>query len=177
MRGPNKPKPPLSPLLDGSPQPAAAEGQRPRRRASTMPSVPRRGPQLWGLPQQRQRQGQQQQHEQGIAAAASPASSASSAGSESLGYPPLSESEASPMTPHSLLDGRHSAGISFPASPPVPTQDFSANTRPGVLGHVSEGHSYGDERAVATEGMVAGAYGQDVFPDFRRSLESTKTYF
>jgi hypothetical protein len=170
MRGPNKPKAPLPPLPDGSPPPAVAEGQKARKRASTMPTVPRRGLQMWGpaqhRPQQKERQVQQQ--EQGIVAAASPASSASSAGSGSLRYPPLSESEASPMTPHSSLDGRHSAGISFPSSPRVVIQDPSANMRPGVLGHVNEGNSYGDD---GTGGMVAGAYGHDIFPDSRKSFD------
>ncbi len=157
MRGPNRPKPPLSPLPDGSPQPAVAEGQKVRKRASTMPTIPRRGLQIWGQQQRQQHQKQkqsQQQQEQGkgvvaaaasAAAAASPASSASSAGSESLGYPPLSESEAPPMTPHSSLDSRHPVGVSFLASPRVLVQDFSANTQPRPLSHVSEGirDSYG----------------------------------
>jgi hypothetical protein len=127
--------------------------------------------QIWS--QQRHKRSSQQL-EQSVVAAASPASSASS-GSGSMRYLPLSESEASPMTPHSSLDSRHSAGVSFPASPRVLIQDPPANTRPGV-GHVSEGNSYGDDGAVA-EGMLAGAYGQDIFPDSRKSFESTKTLF
>src|SRR6266849_2346200 len=129
MRGPNKPKPPLLSVRDGSPQPAVAEGQKTRKRASTMPTVQRRL-QIWGPQQQQQQQKHKQQQEQAVvaaaaaaaAAAASPASSASSAGSGSLGYPPLSESDASPMTPHSSLDRRHSTGVSFPASPRVLVQ-------------------------------------------------------
>jgi hypothetical protein len=186
MRGPNKPKPSLPSMPDGSPQPAVVEGQKPRKRASTMPTVQRRGLQIWGQQQQKQRQSQQQQEQAVVAAvaAASPASSASSAGSGSLGYPPLSESEASPMTPHSSLDSRHSTGVSFPTSPRAFVQDFSANTRPGVLSHVSEGNRYGQggdhDGAVVTEGMVAGVgtYGQDVFPDLssRLSFENSKTF-
>jgi hypothetical protein len=180
MRGPNKPKPPLSSTPDGSPQPAVAEGQKTRKRASTMPSVQRRL-HIWGQQQQKQKQEQAV-----IVAAASPASSASSPGSGSMGYPPLSESDASPMTPHSSLGSRHSTGASFPASPRVLVQDFSANTRPGILSHVNEGNRYGQggdhdhDGAVATEGMVAGAgtYGQDVFPDLRLrlSFENPKTF-
>lgn len=196
MRGPNKPKPPLPLMPEGSLQAAVAEGQRTRRRASTLPTTQRRGPQMWGQQQrqqqQKQRQGQQQQEQTVVAAvaasaaaaAASPASSASSAGSGSMGYLPLSESEASPMTPHSSLDGRHSTGVSFPASPGVLVQDYSTNTRPGVLNHVSEGNSYGQsgdhDGAGATEGMVAGvsSYGQDVFPDLsmRLSFDNPKTF-
>jgi len=187
MRGPNKPKLPLPPLPDGSPQPAVAEEQKTRKRASTLPTVQRRGLQNWDQQQQRHLQEKQkqrqQQHEQGVvaaaAAAASPASPASSAGSGSLGYPPLSESEASPMTPHSPLDSRHSV-VSFPASPRVLIQDFSANTQPGVLSHVNESNNYEDdhEGAVAAEGMVAGTYGQDVLSDLRLrlSFENTKTF-
>jgi len=185
MRGPNKPK--LS-MPDGSPPPAFAEGQKTRKRASTMPTVQRRGFQIWGQQQrQQQKQCQQEQEQAAVAAAAaaaSPASPASSAGSGSLGYLPLSESEASPMTPHSSLDGRHSTGVSFPASPRVLVQDFSASTRPGALSHVNEGNRYGQggdhDGAVATEGMVAGVgtYGQDVFPDLslRLSFENPKTF-
>lgn len=194
MRGPNKPKHPLPSMPDGSPQPTVVGGQKTRKRASTMPTVQRRGLQIWGQQQQKQKQSQQQQEQAVVAAAAaaaaaSPASSASSAGSGSLGYPPLSESEASPMTPHSSLDSRHSTGVSFPASPRVFVQDFSANTRPGVLSHVSEDNRYdqgGDhDGAVATEEMVAGVgtygqgtYGQDVFPDLslRLSFEDPKTF-
>ena len=169
MRGPNKPKPPFPSMSpDGSPT-AVSEGQKTRKRASTMPSVQRRM-QIWGQQQQQQKQKQQEQAVVTAAAAAtvaSPASSASSAGSGSLGYQPLSESEASPVTPHSSLDGRHSTGVSFPTSPRVLVQDFSANTRPGLLSHVSKGNRYGDhDDAVAIEGMVAGVgtYGQDVLP-------------
>ena len=164
-------------MTDGFPQPAFAEGQKTRKRASTMPSVQRRL-HIWGQQQHKQKQCQQQQEQAAVAAAASPASSASSPGSGSLGYPPLSESDASPMTPH------NSTGASFPASPRVFVQDFSANTRPGVLSHVSEGSRYGQggdhDGAVATEGMVAavGTYGQDVYPDLslRMSFENTKTF-
>jgi len=155
-----------------------------------MPTVQRRGLQIWGQQQQKQKQSQQQQEQAVVtaaaAAAASPASSASSAGSGSLGYPPLSESEASPMTPHSSLDSRHSAGVSFPASPRVVVQDFSPDTRPGVLSHVSEGNRYdqvGDhDGAIDAEGMVRGvdtyASGQDVFPDLslRLSFENPKAF-
>lgn len=189
MRGPNKPKPPLPSIPGGSSQPAVTEGQKTRKRASTMPSVQRRL-HIWGQQpqQQNQNQSQQQQEQASVAAgavvAASPASSASSAGSGSLGYPPLSESEASPMTPHSSLDGRHSTGVNFPASPRVLVQDFSANTRPRVLSHVSEDNRYGQggdhDGAAATEGMAAGVgtYGQDVFPDLslRLSFENPKTF-
>jgi hypothetical protein len=183
MRGPNKPKLPLPSMLDGPPRPVV-EGQKTRKRASTMPTVQRRGLQICGQQQHKQKQSQQQQ-EQAAVAVASPASSASSAGSGSLGYPPLSESEASPMTPHSSLDSRHSTGVSFPASPRVFVQDYSANTRPRVLSHVSEGNRYGQggehDGAVATEGMVAGVgtYGQDVFPEFSlrlSSFENPKTF-
>lgn len=88
------------------------------------------------------------------------------------------------MTPHSSLDGRHSTGVSFPASPRTFVQDFSTSTRPGVLSHVNEGNRYdqgGDhDGVVATEGMAAGvgAYGQDVFPDLnlRLSFENPKTF-
>jgi hypothetical protein len=190
MRGPNKPKPPVPSMPDGSPQPAVVEGQKTRKRASTMPIVQRRL-HIWGQQQQQQQQQKekqcQQQREQPAvtaAAAASPASSASSPGSGSLGYPPLSESDASPTPPHSSLGSRHSTGVSFPASPRVLVQDFSANTRPGVLSHVSEGNRYGQggdhDGAVATEGIVAGVgtYGQDVFPDLslRLSFENPKTF-
>jgi hypothetical protein len=191
MRGPNKPKPPLP--SDGPPQPAVAEGQKTRKRASTMPTVQRRGVHIWGQQQrqqhQKERQSQQQQEQTVLtsaaaaAAAASPASSASSAGSGSLGYLPLSESEASPMTPHSSLDSRHSAGVSFPASPRVFVQDYSANTRPGVPSDAREDNRYdqgGNHDGVATEGMVPGmgTYGQDVFPDLsvRLSFENPKTF-
>lgn len=185
-------------MPEGSLHPAVAEGQRTRRRASTLPTTQRRELQMWGQQQrqQQQKQKQQQQHQQqqeqtvvaavvaSTAAAASPASSASSAGSGSMGYLPLSESEASPMTPHSSLDGRHSTGVSFPASPGVLVQDYSANTRPGVMSHVSEGNRYGHggdhDGAGAAEGMVAGmsSYGQDVFPDLsmRLSFENPKTF-
>lgn len=192
MRGPNKPKNPLPSMPDGSPQPAVVEGQKTRKRASTMPTVQRRGLQIWGQQQQNLQKQKQSEQQQGhvvvaaaaAAAAASPASPASSAGSGSLGYPPLSESEASPMTPHSSLESRHSTGVSFPASPRVFVQDFSANTQPAVLNHVSEGNRYDQDGhhagAVATEGMVAGVgtYGQDVFPDLslRLSFENPKTF-
>ena len=187
MRGPNKPKHPLPSMPDGPPQPAVMEGQKTRKRASTMPTVHRRGLQIWGQQQQKQKQSQQQQEQAAVAAAAaSPASSASSPGSGSLGYPPLSESEASPMTPHSSLDSHHSTGVSFPASPRAFVQDFSANTRPGVMSHVSdvsEGNRYDQGRdhngAVATDGMVAGVgtYGQDVFPDLSLRLSfNPKTF-
>jgi hypothetical protein len=165
MRGPNKPKPPL-PALVGSPRSAATEGQKTRKRASTMPSgPPRRGMQMWN--QQRVSRGQQQEV---IAAAASPASPASSAGSGSLVFQHLSESEASPMTPHSSL-GRRSASASFPASPRILLQDITANMRPGALNHVS--NSYVDEGALYSKGMVSGAYGQDMFPgELGKSFES-----
>ena len=101
-------------MPDGSPKPAVAEKQKPRKRASTMPTVQRRM-QIWDQ-QQQQRQKQSYQHQEPavIAASVAAASPASSAGSGSMGYPPLSESEASPMTPHSSLDSRHSTGVSFP---------------------------------------------------------------
>ena len=177
MRGPNKPKPPLLPLPDGSPPPPPAEGQKTRRRASTMPSAsaPRRGLQVWGQ-QQRQQQKHSQQQEQGVVAAASPASSASSAGSGSRGFPPLSESEASPMTPHSLLDSRHSSGPSYPGSPRVFIQHYSTNMGSGMVGHVSEGNGYGDDGVGGTEGMVAGVYGQDISSDSRRSFDSKSPF-
>jgi hypothetical protein len=184
MRGPNKPKLPLPPLPDGSPQPAVAEEQKTRKRASTLPTVQRRGLQVWDHQQrhlQEKQKQRQQQHEHGViaAAAASPASSASSAGSGSLGYPPLSESEASPMTPHSSLDS-HRSTVSFPASPRVLVQDFSANTQSRVLSHINESNNYENdhEDAVATEGMVAGAYGQEVLSDLRLrlSFENTETF-
>ena len=189
MRGPNKPKPPLPSMPDRSPQPAVVEGQKTRKRASTMPTVQRRGL-IWSQQQQQQQQKpSQQQLEQAViaaaaAAAASPAPSASSAGSGSLGYPPLSESEASPMTPHSSLDSRHSIGVCFPVSPRVFVQDFPSNARPGVLNHVSEGNIYGEvddhDGAVATQGMIAGVgtYRQDAFPDLssRLSFENPKTF-
>jgi hypothetical protein len=169
MRGPNKPKPSPTPL-DGSPQPPAMEGQKIRRRASTLPSVPHQGMHMW---EQQTRAHQPQHQEQGVVAAASPASSASSANSGSLGFHhPLSESEASPMTPHSLVD-RHSASASFPTSPRILLQD-SANMRPGVLSHISEVNSYGDDGAVFIKGMVSGVYGQesqDMFP--RKSFDRT----
>ena len=167
-------------MLDGPSQLTVAEAQKTRKRASTMPTVQRRGSHIWG-----QQQKQNQQQEQAVvtavaAAAASPASSASSVGSGSLRYPPLSESETSPMTPHSALDSRPSTGVSFPASARVLVQDFSAN----ALSRVSEGNKYGQggdyDHAVATQGMVAGVgtYGQDVFPDLsmRLSLENSKTF-
>lgn len=187
MRGPNKPKPLLS-MPDGSSQLAVAEGQKTRKRAFTMPTQHRL--QIWDQ-QQRQQQQQkrkqspsQQQKGQAViaAAAAAPASPASSTGSGSLGYPPLSESEASPMTAHSSLDSRHSSGISFPSSPPVFAQDFSANTRPRVLSHVSEGSRYGqsgDHDGVgARESMAAGlgAYWQDVFPDLSLPFDNPPTF-
>ena len=175
MRGPNKPKPPLPSMPEGSPQPAVAEGQRTRRRASTLPTVQRRGLHIWGQQQQQQ---EQAAVAAAAAAAASPASPASSAGSGSMGYPPLSESEASPMTPHSSLNSRHSTGVSFPASPRVLVQDFSADTRPGVLSHrdVNESNRYGQggdhDDGVATEGMIAGVgtYEQDIYSDLSMRL-------
>jgi hypothetical protein len=183
MRGPNKPKPPLFSMPDGSPS-TVAEGHKTRKRASTMPTAVQRRLQILGQQQQQQRQKQsQRQQEQAVvaavAAAASPASPASSAGSGSLGYPLLSESEGSPMTPHSSLDNRHSTGVSFPAPSRILVQDCSTNTRPGV----SEGNRYGQggdyDGVVATEGMVAGmSYGGlDVFPDLslRLSFENSKT--
>ncbi|KAI0285507.1 hypothetical protein BC826DRAFT_1051992 [Russula brevipes] len=179
MRGPNKPKHAHPPLSDAPQQPAAAEGPKPRKRASTMPSAPRRGLQMW--PQQ-QKQKQNPQHEQGVAAAAaaaaSPASPASSAGSGSLGYPPMSESEASPMTPHRSLDGRqpHVAGCFLP-SPRVHVQDFTPAARHGVLSHINEGNGYEHDGGIITEGAVPGMYGQDIFPDVRIPFESTKDLF
>ncbi|KAH9963605.1 hypothetical protein BC827DRAFT_1266377 [Russula dissimulans] len=182
MRGPNKPKPPSSLLQDGT-QPAAAEGQKTRRRASTMPSAPRRGLQMWGpQQQQRQKQGRQhQQHEHGTAASASasPASPASSAGSGSLGYAPLSESEASPMTPHSSVDNnRQPPRVGFPASSHVMVQDFLSTARPGGLSHVGGGNGYADDSGLSSEGIVPGVYGQpDMFPDMRMSFKSPKPPF
>jgi hypothetical protein len=180
MRGPNKPKSHPLPHSDGS-QPAAAEGQKTRRRAATMPSAPRRGSVIWG---QQQRHKQHQQHHQGGVvsaamgmAAASPASPASSVGSGSLGYHPLSESEASPMTPHSSLDSRRASGAGFPASPRILVQDFSATSRPGLLGHVNGGNGYEGDGAVAAEGMVPGVYRHDIPPDVRMSYEGTKAVF
>jgi hypothetical protein len=86
-----------------------------------MPTVQRRleilGQQQQQQQQQKQKQSQKQQEKAFIAAsvaAAAAASPASSAGSGSLGYQPLSESEASPMTPHIFLDSHHSTGVSFP---------------------------------------------------------------
>lgn len=76
------------------------------------------------------------------------------------------------MTPHSLLD-RHSANASFPASPRILLQDFTASMRPGVLSHVSEGNGYGDDGALYSKGMVTGAYGQDMFSgELGKSFES-----
>ncbi|KAH9959712.1 hypothetical protein BJV74DRAFT_890987 [Russula compacta] len=167
MRGPNKPK---ATLPDGS-QPPAAEGQKTRKRASTMPSALRRGLQI-SAQQQRQRQPQ----EQGVAAA-SPASPASSAGSGSLCFPLMSESEASPMTPHSSVDVRHPPGVGFPTSPRILVQDYAAMMRPGLLGHVSESNGYEEDGPVATDGIVAGVYGQDISLDLRTPYESTKTLF
>ena len=179
MRGPNKPKPP-PPLLPDGLQPAAAEGQKTRRRASTMPSAPRRGSLIWGQ-QQKHKQNPQLQDVVVVAgvAAAPPASPASSAGSGSLGYPPLSESEASPMTPHSSLGSRRPSGVGFPASPPAHVQDFSVTTRSGVLSHVSGGNGYEEDGAMPVDGVVAGpgAYGQDILPDVRMSFESAKSLF
>jgi hypothetical protein len=183
MRGPNKPKSLLPSTPDGSPQPAVVEGQKTRKRASTVPSIQRRL-HVWAPQQQKQKKYQQRQERVAVAAAASPTSSASSPGSASLGYPPLSESEASPITPHSSFGSRHSTGASFPASPRVLVQDFSANTRPEMLCHVSEDNRYGQGGehgvAVATEDMAAGVgtYGQEVFPDLslRLSFENRKTF-
>jgi hypothetical protein len=179
MRGPNKPKPPPAPLPDGSQPPAAAEAQKARRRASTMPSAPRQGSLIWGQQQQQQKHKQNQHRHQGIvtvAAAASPASPASSAGSGSFGYPPPSESEASPMTPHSSLGSRRPSAVGFSTSPQVLVHDSSAaTTRPGVLSHVS---GYGDDSVAAAEGMVtAGVYAQDILPDMRLRFESPKAPF
>jgi hypothetical protein len=171
MRGPNKPKPLPSP----SSQPAAAGGHKTRKRASTMPTSPLSGSHMWvhhRKQQQQQQNRQQNRHqEQGIPTAASPASSA---GSGSLGYPPPSESEASPMTPHSSLDGRH-PGQGFPQSPRVFIHDLSAATQVGV-GHVGEGNNY-DDGAANTGGVITGVYGQDVFRAVGMSLDSTKTLF
>ena len=80
------------------------------------------------------------------------------------------------MTPHSLLDSRPSSGPSFPASPRVFIQHYSANMRSGMLGHVSEGNGYADDGMGGTEGMVAGVYGQDIFSDSRRSFESKSPF-
>ncbi|KAI9452339.1 hypothetical protein F5148DRAFT_512415 [Russula earlei] len=174
MRGPNKPKPP-PPLLPDGYQPAAADGQKTRKRASTMPSVPRRGPQAWGQQQKPQKQRQGQQQEPGVATSASPASSA---GSGSFGYPPLSESEASPMTPHSSLENRQPSGVGFPRSPGALVPEFLTTTRPGLLSRVNGGNSYEDDGAVITEGLVAGVYGQpDIFPDVRMPFKGSKPHF
>ncbi|KAI9436886.1 hypothetical protein H4582DRAFT_364901 [Lactarius indigo] len=104
MRGPNKPKPPLTPLPDGS-HPAAAVGQKTRKRASTMPSAHHRSPQIWG-PQQHHKQ----QQEHGTAAPTSPASSV---GSGSLGQPPSlgasGRSLCSTTRPRSGLSGDRAA--------------------------------------------------------------------
>ncbi|KAI0249450.1 hypothetical protein BJV78DRAFT_1227413 [Lactifluus subvellereus] len=176
MRGPNKPKP-LPPPLAGRLQPSAAGGQKTRKRASTIPTATHSAPQIWAHHQNQQQRQQQQQkqptshQEQGIAAASSPASSA---GSGSLGYPPLSESDASPMTPHSSLDSRHPSGV-LPPSPRIFIHDFSAATRTDV-GHLREGNNY-DDGAATTGGVLTGAYGQDIFRDVTMSLDNTKTLF
>ncbi len=157
MRGPNKPKPPLTPLPDGS-QPAAAAGQKMRKRASTMPSAPHRSPQIWG-PQQYHKQ----QQERGVAAPTSPASSV---GSGSLGYPPPSESEASPMTPpHSSLDSRQLSVpvVGFSAPQRVLVQDFPTTAQRRAQARGSEGSSHDDAGAATTRGVLAGVFGQDVF--------------
>ncbi|KAH8991630.1 hypothetical protein EDB86DRAFT_3079786 [Lactarius hatsudake] len=160
MRGPNKPKPPLTPLPDGS-QPAAAAGQKTRKRASTMPSAHHRSPQIWG-PQQRHKQEQ----EHGIAAPTSPASSV---GSGSLGYPPPSESEASPMTPpHTSLDSRHLSVpvVGFSAPQRVLIQDFPTTAQRRAQARVNEGSNHHDSdtgAATTTRGVLAGVFGQDVF--------------
>jgi hypothetical protein len=39
------------------------------------------------------------------------------------------------------------------------------------MGHIGGGSSYGDDGAVANEGMVAGSYGQDMFSDSRKSFD------
>ncbi|KAI9450047.1 hypothetical protein BJY52DRAFT_1358207 [Lactarius psammicola] len=149
MRGPNKPKPPHSPLPDGS-QPASAAGQKTRKRASTMPSAPHRSPQIWG-----RQQHHKQQQEHGVAAPTSPASSI---GSGSLGYPPLSESEASPMTPpHSSLDGRQLSVpvVGFSATQRVLVQDFPTTAQRRAQTRVSEGSSHDDADAATTRGALA----------------------
>jgi Fungal Zn(2)-Cys(6) binuclear cluster domain len=176
MRGPNKPKP-LPPPLAGISQLPVAGGKKTRKRASTMPTATRSASQIWAHHQNRQPRQQQQKQstsnqEQGIATASSPASSA---GSGSLKYPLLSESEASPMTPHSSIDSRHPSGA-FPPSPRVFMHDFSAAMRTDV-GHVCEGNNYHDGAAATTGGVLTGAYGQDIFRDVRMSLDNTKTLF
>lgn len=156
MRGPNKPKNPHPPLPDGS-QPAVA-GQKTRKRASTMPSAPHRSSHIWE-PQPQHKE----QQEYGVAASTSPASSVGS-GSLSLHYPPLSDSEAPPMTPPlSSLDSRQH---------PVPVAGFSAPQRVLVFpttaqrraqSRVSQVCSHGDAGAATTTGVSAGVFGQDIF--------------
>lgn len=115
--------------LDGSPQPLATEGQKGRRRASTLPSVPRRGMHMW---EQQNRAHQPQHKEQGVVAAASPAWSANSG---SLGvHHPLSEFEAPPMTPYNLVD-RHSASESPSASSCILLQELRKHAACGAGPH------------------------------------------
>jgi hypothetical protein len=156
MRGPNKPKPPLHPLSDGS-QPAAA-GQKTRQRASTMPSAPHRSSQIW-RPQSQHKE--QQEHGD-----ATPTSPASSVGSGSLRYPPPSESEASPITPpHSSLDcHQHSVPVvGFSAPQRVLVQDFPTSAQRRAQARVSEDSSHDDAGAATTRGVLAGVFGQDIF--------------
>jgi hypothetical protein len=170
MRGPNKPKPLPSPS-----QPATTGSHKARKRASTMPTALRSGPQMWVHHQKQQQQNRHQEH--GIPAAASPASSV---GSGSLGYPQLSESEASPMTPHRSLDrdSRQSqpTGVVFPQSPRAFMHDFSAATTQTDVGRIGESNDY-DGDAANTGGVLTGVYGQDIFRAVRMSLDSTKTHF
>ena len=158
MRGPNKPKPPLPPFPGGS-QPAAA-GSKTRKRASTMPSAPPRTSQIWGPQPQ-----YNEQQEHGVA---TPTSPASSVGSGSFRYPPLSESEASPVTPpHSSLDYRqHSVPVvGFSAPQRIRVEDFPTTAQRRAQAHVSEcsNHDSDDAGVVATRGVLAGVFGQDMF--------------
>ena len=80
------------------------------------------------------------------------------------------------MTPHSSLDVRHPHCAGFPASPRILVQDFAATMRPELLGHVSESNGYEEDGVVATDGIAAGVYGQDISLDLRMPFESTKLF-
>jgi hypothetical protein len=153
MRGPNKPKPPHTPLPDGS-QPASTVGQKMRKRASTMPSTPHRSSQIWG---------NQEQKEHGVATPISPASE-SSVGSGSLVYPPAPESEVSPTNPPHISLGRQVSVpvVGFSAPQRVLVQDFPSTAHRRQT-RVSEGSSHDDTGAATTRGASDGTFGQDIF--------------
>lgn len=156
MRGPNKPKPSHTPLPEGS-QPATAVGQKTRKRASTMPSAPHRGSQIW-----RHQQNEQQEH------VATPTSPASESSVGSLMYPSASQCEALSMTPPQCsLDGHHLSVpvVGFSAPQRVLVQDFATTAHRRAQARVGESSASGhdDAGAASTRGVLTGVFGQDIF--------------